>query len=166
MNGSSRGFRGIAIAVLVVLLVGVGLYFVGRWQERSRAEAQRVEFERQQQATEAQLSRAREQLAAAENRARLLRVRGTLFEAALELDRRNFGIANRHLQSAGQTLGSVTSGFTGVDAQKLEDLRGAIAEANVNVATNLQAQRTRVLDFAARLDELISSTQNGVTADG
>ncbi len=159
MVRSSWNFKSVAIVVLVALLAGAGLYFLGRWQANRAAVGERVTLQRQVQQTQAQLGQSQAQLAAAESRSRLLQARGTLYQAAVDLERRNFGTANTHLQSAARILATADATAARVDVQALDSVQRSLAATNLNVATDLQAQRARVLELAARLETLLPSEQ-------
>jgi hypothetical protein len=148
-------WRRIGIAAVVTLAVGAVLYFGGRWQERRIAASDRAERVEEVEAARSDLARSRGELAAAEDRIRLLRARSLLFETAVDLDRRNFGTANQHLRAASQQLEAVRTGPPSMDVAGLRALQRSIAEANLNVATDLGVQRAQVMDFLARLDALL-----------
>ncbi len=148
-------WRWIGIAAGLALAVGVVLYFGGRWQERGIAASDRAERIEEVEAARSDLASSRAELAAAEDRIRLLWARSLLFETAVDLDRRNFGTANQHLRAASQQLEAVRTGPPGMDVERLRALQRDIAEANLNVATDLGVQRAQVMDFLARLDALL-----------
>jgi hypothetical protein len=154
-------WRRIGIAAGVALAVGAVLYFGGRWQERGIAASDRAERIEEVEAVRSDLARSRGELAAAEDRIRLLWARSLLFETAVDLDRRNFGTANQHLRAASQQLEAVRTGPPGMDAAELRALQLSIAETNLNVATDLEVQRAQVMDFLARLDALLPEERPG-----
>jgi hypothetical protein len=145
----------IGIGVALALTLGAALYFGGRWHERGRAAGERAERIEEVEAVRMELAGARAELAAAEDRIRLLRARALLFETAVDLDRRNFGTANQHLHAAAEELQAVRVGGPGMDRQALQNLHRAIAATNLNVATDLEVQRAQIMDFLARLDALL-----------
>lgn len=151
----------IGIAAALALVVGAALYFGGRWQERSIAASDRQERIEEVEAARSDLAGAREELAAAEDRIRLLWARSLLFETAVDLDRRNFGTANEHLRAASQQLEAVQTGPPSMDATGLRALQRSIAETNLNVATDLEVQRAQIMDFLARLDALLPEERPG-----
>ena len=155
INVHSRRPGGIAIAVAAALLLGAVLYFAGSWQARGEAGSVRLEFERQLSDAQTQLQQAQERLAAAEDRNHLLLALGTLYQAVIDLDQRNFGVANTHLREAGTALRSVSATTGVVDTERLGTLQRAIEGTDLNVAINLQAHRARVLEFAAQLQALV-----------
>lgn len=155
MRPAGMDRRHLAIGLAVALLIGVALYFAGRWQERSRAEAIHEELTTRTVAAVAQRDRALAELAVAETQIKLLRARSLLFETALDLERRNFGTANTRLAAAAEQLAAVSAGSTGAGREGVEKLRGAIASTDLRVAADLAGQRARVLGFAEELDRLI-----------
>ncbi|HSJ23730.1 MAG TPA: hypothetical protein VK929_03530 [Longimicrobiales bacterium] len=150
-------WRWVGLAVFLALAVGAVLYFGGRWQERSYAADERAERIEE-------LDAVRSDLAAAQDRIRLLRARSLLFETALDLDRRNFGTANAHLHAAAAELEAVRESVSDMDTQALQALQRDIAATDLSLATDLEVQRTRVLDFLARLDALLPEEQVGPSA--
>ena len=154
MKQSQMQWKRWAIFAAAGILLAAMFYGVGRWQERGRAEAAREEWVAKTASLEQELARNREALGAAESRIALLRARALLFEAALELERRNFGTANERLNAAAARLDALRGGATGVDAAALEQVREQLRAMDLRVASNLAGQRARVLEFASRLAEL------------
>lgn len=142
-----------AAAVVVVLLLIV--YLWGQSQTRERLSAQESDYQQRIVAVEKRLETTQEELVSATNRNRLLMARTDLYRAAADLDQRNFGTANTRLQEAAATLAKIDPSRRDIDAKQLGALRASIAETNINVATDLQQQRNRVLDLAAQLDALV-----------
>lgn len=155
MKRSTWNPKRVGITLTLALLIGIALYFGGRWQERNRAAAQRAPLEQSLRETGAQLARSRRQLAAAEHRMRLLRAQNDVYEAAVELDRRNFGLANAYLRDAARVLATVNPEVAGVNRQEFESLRRTAAGTDVSVATNLASQRRQVLQLAGGLGRLL-----------
>ncbi len=153
-NGSSR-LKRFGIGLLVATVVGAALYFGGWWQARSQFEKQRAELEGQLQEGETQLQQMQEKLAVTVNRSYLIQARAALYQTLVALDRRNFGTANTHIQEAATVLKAVQAEPAGVEAEKLDALRSAVANNNINVAVDLELQRTRVLEFARQLNALM-----------
>jgi hypothetical protein len=137
-------WRPVLIGVALALALGAILYFGGRWQERGQVVA-----------VQEDLDGTRAQLELAEDRIRLLRARSLLLETAVDLERRNFGTASQHLESAADELAAVRRGGPAMDMQELHSLQRDVAATDLNVATDLQVQRTQVLGFVTRLDALM-----------
>lgn len=142
----------IAGAVVALLLLAVVLW--GNFQTRSQLDAQQSDHEQRITAVQQQLEKAQAELAASNNRNQLLLARTDLYRTAADLDARNFGTANTRLQEAAAALGRVNASTGDLDVAKLAALRDAIAKTNINVAVDLQAQRSQVLGFAAQLDAM------------
>ena len=138
----SGGWRTKLWGVLIAILVGAALFGVGWWEGRQGVGAVKDQLA----ATEAQLAHARDRAAVAQAEA-------ALYRAAADLDLRNFGTANAHLQEAGRELGAVS--YTG--APGLASLRSAITSTDITTATNLESQRAEVLGMAARLDSVVAA---------
>ena len=148
---STRAILAAAAAVVVLLLI---VYLWGQWQSRERLGAQETDYQQRIGVVEKRLATTQAELVAATNRNRLLMARTDLYRAAADLDQRNFGTANTRLQEAAAALARVDPASGNIDAKSLEALRSSIAQTNINVATDLQQQRNRVLDLAAQLDAL------------
>lgn len=148
-------------AVVVALLIILGVYLWGNAQTRSQLDAQQADYEQRISQVQNQLQATQSKLATAQSRNQLLMARTDLYRAAAALDQRNFGIANTHLQQAGQALGRVDASSADLDSSKLSQLRTSIGSLNINVATNLQDQRNLVLDLAAQLDAVALQAPEG-----
>ena len=142
-----------AIIGAVALLVALSLYAFGRYQGNAELNAQRTAYDAKLKSSADELAKAQAQGLAAQNRAYLMEARAALYRTATDLDSRNFGTANSHLQEAGAALGKVDK--TGSDGAQLESLQRDIASKNINVAINLGSQRAQVLEFAKQLNALI-----------
>ncbi len=143
------------LLLLLALAVGGGLYLAGRWQAGERAAAERVPLEERIVSLQEAREQDREKLAAAQARARLLEARGSLFRAAMELDRRNFGTANQHVDAAGAELASISAPAPGIDVPALRAVEQRIRATDLTVAADLQTQRQQLLDLALRMGALI-----------
>ena len=149
---TTKAILAAGVAVVVLLLL---VYLWGQSQTRERLSAQESEHQQRIVAVEKRLQATQEQLVVATNRNRLLMARTDLYRAAADLDQRNFGTANTRLQEAAAALAKVDPSSGNLDAETLGALRASIAQTNINVATDLQQQRNRVLDLAAQLDALV-----------
>ncbi|MBW3549826.1 MAG: hypothetical protein KY442_03085 [Proteobacteria bacterium] len=161
---SSTPTRNILIGVLVVALLLLGVYLWGHFQTRSQLSAQQSEHEQRMSAVEGRLQQAQQDLSAANSRNQLLLARTALYRTATDLDQRNFGTASTHLQEAAAALGRVDASTGNINAQQLAALRGSIADMNINVATDLQQQRERVLRLATQLDALAGEMPDAAAA--
>ncbi|MDP2210338.1 MAG: hypothetical protein Q8J63_01205, partial [Candidatus Aquicultor sp.] len=101
------------------------------------------------------------QLAVQMNRALLMQARAALYRTAVDLDRRNFGIANTHLQEAATALRKIDDESGGLNLARLNTLQSAISETDINVAVNLQEQRAKVLGFTDELNALVPESTDG-----
>lgn len=146
--------RTLLIAGAVVALLLLAVYLWGNSRTRSQLDAQQSSHEQRITTAQQELQKAQAALAASNNRNQLLLARTDLYRTAADLDARNFGTANTRLQEAAAALGKVDASKGDLDAAKLAALRDAIAKTNINVAIDLQAQRSQVLDFAAQLDAM------------
>ncbi|HPL62670.1 MAG TPA: hypothetical protein PK587_02785 [Syntrophales bacterium] len=139
--------KAILIGVLAAALVIVLSYFIGLRQGRAELEARQTEFQKQLQTLQQQAS-------AAENRSLLLAARLDLYRTAMDLDQRNFGLANTHLQGSAARLSRVNPAAIGVDPAKLESVHRDIAGSGIKVADNLEEQRNRILVLLSQIEAL------------
>ena len=156
MNATSVNKRQWALGIAAAIVIGLALYFAGRWQERSRAEVRSDELKARISAVEAERNQATAALVAAQTQIGLLRARSLLFETVLDLERRNFGTANTRLAAAAQQLAAVSADTVAVRLTGLEELREAIARSDLRVAADVAGQRARVLGFIEQLDQLLT----------
>ncbi len=151
----SNRVKKILTSVAIAVVAGAAIYGIGWWQGSagiaSREDRQKNEITAVQQ----ELQQTKAQLAAVQNYSYLMQARAALFHTAVDLDRRNFGTANTHLQEAAAALNKVKDNSGVLKMDKLSSLQKAIAQSNINVAVNLEEQRTRVLNFVKQLDALI-----------
>ncbi|MDI6817254.1 MAG: hypothetical protein QME41_08720 [Actinomycetota bacterium] len=143
------------IIVIVVILLAAALFGGGWWQGRAQLAAQKADYESRLQAVEDELAQTQEELAVQMNQALMMRARAALYRAAVDLDRRNFGTANTHLQEAATALQQIDDTSGGLNLARLNTLQAAISETDINVAVNLEEQRSKVLGFADELNALV-----------
>ncbi|HEX9626535.1 MAG TPA: hypothetical protein VGA00_06305 [Acidiferrobacterales bacterium] len=144
--------KAVLLGAVVVIAVGAALYVGGYWYANRQFSGEKQQLNAQVDAAQAQLS----ELSSAN---RLLRARFALYQAAAQLDQRNFGSANTHLhEAAGMLAGAVPGAGVAAD---FEALRDELAGTNIQVAEDLEAQRARVLDFGRRLDALLPANPEG-----
>jgi type II secretory pathway pseudopilin PulG len=147
----------IVAVIVIIILIGAALYWLGLSQGRSQLEAEKQNFS-------TQLQQMNTKAVSAEYNTRLSQARFLLCRTARDLDQRNFGLANTHLKETDAALGAINASMMGIDSAKFEALRKDIAGTNLNVAVNLEDQRRQVLDFSSRLEELLPrTTQAGAT---
>ena len=156
----ARGKK-ILIIVILVIVLAAALFGGGWWQGRAQIAAQKADYESRLQAAGDELAQTKEQLAVQTNRALLMQARAALYRTAVDLDRRNFGIANTHLQEAATALGKINDVSGGLNLARLNTLQSAISETDINVAVNLQEQRAKVLGFTDELNALVPESTDG-----
>jgi hypothetical protein len=89
---------------------------------------------------------------AVEGRAHAFEALSLLYRTAIDLEARNFGVANDRLEAAAAALGRADGAALGAE---LGDLRQRIAATSLVVADDLDSQRTTVLGFARELNEAL-----------
>lgn len=147
---SSRS-KTLLIGIVIAILIAIGLF----WAGFVRGRAQVSNLNSQISSLQDQASQAKAQLLISQNHTYLLQARAALYHTAIDLDERNFGTANNRLIKAADALGKVTQDSNNMDVNGITELRSSITALKINVAVNLEDQRKQVLDFAARLDDLM-----------
>ena len=141
------------IAAAVLLVVGFALYWLGLSKGRGELASQKTSYEGQLKTAQSQTADAQAQAAGLQAQNQLMMARGLLYQGALALDQRNFGIANDDVAKAGQTLNAAKSSDAGAEA-KLGPLRQMVTDTKINVAEDLDTQRSHLLDMASQVDAL------------
>ncbi len=141
------------IAAAVFLVVAFLLYWLGLSKGRGELAAQKTSYEGQIKTAQSQTAAAQAQLAVAQAQNQLMGARGLLYQAALALDQRNFGIASDDVTKAGTALDAAKPADPGAEA-KLVTIRQAVTATKINVAENLDTQRSGLLNLASQVDEL------------
>jgi len=140
--------KSVGVVVIVAVALAIALYLGGLWHGRSQATAQKEQCLQQ-------LKDRDTRLVAAENQVHFFKARTALFQTALDLDQRNFGLANAHLREADDPLKRLNAGSLGINKPLLDALRQEVAITNIQVAIDLEVQRNQILNFEKRLDSLI-----------
>ncbi len=150
-SGFSK-FKKILIGVLVTTITGAALYGIGWFQGRSQFSSNDEEIQQE-------LKQIKEQLITERNRSYLMEARGDLYDTAVNLDERNFGMANTRLQEASAALAKVEDTSGNLNISKIQELQKAVAKKNINVAVNLEQQRNTVLSYINVLNKLIPAEE-------
>lgn len=148
-KSDAPGAKWILAGVGAAVVVGLIMYLIGVYQGRQRV----TEAQRQLQTIEAELGTTREALAQARDHGRLSWALALLYQTTSDLDQRNFGVANTRLQEAAGVLGGVES--DSLNTPELQSLQRELQETNIQVASNLEEQRSRINTYATRLRALI-----------
>jgi len=151
-SGFSK-FKKILIGIVIATIAGAALYGAGWFKARSQFSSDDEEIKRELQQT-------KEQLITERNRTYLMEARGDLYDTAVNLDERNFGMANTRLQEAAAALGKVEDTDGNLNISKIQELKQAVAKKNINVAVNLEQQRNTVLSYINVLNKLIPAEGN------
>jgi len=137
------------LIVIFVIALSVALYMGGLWQGRKQETAQKELCQQQLKDCDARLT-------VAENQVRILKARTALYQTAIDLDQRNFGLANAHLRETDDPLAKLDAAGLGINKSSLDVLRKEIADTDIQVAIDLAVQRAKIIQFGYRLDSLIS----------
>ena len=139
----------LAVIIGVAVVVAIGLYVLGLSQGSSRVEEVEVQLQEARQ----QVQQIRSQAQRAQNRSQMYQSLALIYQTALDLEDRNFGTANRHLQQAASTLANVQ--LPNTSSQQLDRLQKTLSATNLEVAVNLENQRQQVRMLADSLQGLI-----------
>lgn len=82
-----------------------------------------------------------------------------LYRALLDVDARNFGIANDRVRTAAERLGAVDVARLGADPEELEAIRDELSTFDIRVAEDLAGQRSRLMTLAERLNRLLGEAR-------
>jgi hypothetical protein len=134
----------VVVAILLIFLA----YGIARYQARGELAAERA-------ACSQQLQNVGQRMGAAEATNRLLQARIALYRSLVDLDQRNFGLANTRVREAAAALAALDPAALGIDTARLDTVRQEVAATNIDVALNLEEQRNRLLGIAAQLDQLL-----------
>ncbi|OPY03064.1 MAG: hypothetical protein A4E66_02691 [Syntrophus sp. PtaB.Bin001] len=137
------------LIVILVVILGIVLYIGGSWQGRKQEAAEKERCRQQLRSCDTRLT-------VAENQVRLLKARTALYQTAIDLDQRNFGLANAHLREADEPLAKLDAASLGINKSLLDALSKEIADTDIQVAIDLSVQRAKIIQFGYRLDSLIS----------
>lgn len=141
-------------AVAAVLIAAI-FYGIGFAQGRGDLNEQKTAYEQRVNTLQGEVQQAQTQQGMMETYNRMLAARGWLHRAAIEMDRRNFGLANRYLNQASLILTNAMPEKASIDAAQINSLQEDIAATRIQVSTDVQAQRTRILGMAERLNNLL-----------
>jgi hypothetical protein len=137
--------------IIVLILIGIALYWVGLSQGRSQLETERKTFT-------SQLEQANSKLVSSEYNTRLNLARFLLCKTVMDLDQRNFGLAHNRLNEAYAALGNINPAMIGVDQGRFDALRKEMAATEINVTANVDEQRGKVFSFSEQLESLLPRT--------
>lgn len=101
---------------------------------------------------------------ASRTRNAVLTAEAAVYRAAVALEQRNFGTANDYLRRADAALATLPAdaddaGLSSGAAAALAEVRSELAGTDLNVAVDVEAQRSSVLQLAAQLDEIARATE-------
>ena len=139
----------LGVGAVVAIIIGIVFYVAGFWHAANRASATVHNLT-------SELNSLQTKVTTMNNQDQMLHARLDLFKAAGDMDQRNFGLANGHLKEASAALAAVDARSAGVNPTQLGILLGQLGNFNVTVATDLEAQRTQVLEFGNQLDALMA----------
>jgi hypothetical protein len=144
-------FGHIIVGILAAIIVGVSV-----WGAMTVSANRNIAITREM--SKMGVAVTSERLAVASRNAAIREAQAHLYEAAIELERRNFGTANTRLKEAATALAALPSagGGTGNDA-RVARLQRAIAALDLTVVTDVSTQRDQVLVLAQQAGESVSA---------
>ncbi|NUL82909.1 MAG: hypothetical protein HUU60_09335 [Armatimonadetes bacterium] len=137
-------------AFLALALFGTGFY-LGQSGQAKRTDDVKQQLSIARQAHQVAGTEVKQLLAVND----LLRARGLTYRASLELDRRNFGLANDYLRRAAQAADRADADAARADRAKLSEAKEKLAKTSVEPSADLETQRKAVIDIAILLDEIL-----------
>lgn len=140
--GAAPKWRGPLLWALILLILAVGLYAVGFLNGRSQVVHLR-----------SQLDTAQESLAKVKEQRDVALARALLYQAATDLEERNFGKAQQRISQAATGLAALPPGG-GEGGDAIRAVQKLVGETRIDVTANVEAQRSAVLGLAKRLDSL------------
>ena len=154
---STDSERKLPIVPIIIIVAAIVLFAIGWWRGGVAPKAQ------VQQLT-SELSQSRESDAAAQRERDEARAGMTLREAQvallqanMELDRRNFGIANEHIERAAERLATIDAATLTLDEARVQALREELAQTNLNLATDLAEQRAHLSRLADEINDIVAA---------
>jgi hypothetical protein len=98
-----------------------------------------------------------DRVAELEARVHAFRALSLLYMTLVDVDDRNFGIANTRLDQSVSALDQVDPGRIDVDTGELEAIRSELADLDIRVAADLADQRDTLAELARRLAEVLGA---------
>lgn len=157
--GKRSSFRPFAIGLVIGALAGLGLYLTARYDWQSRLDLQQAQAQSEKDSLFGDLTRTRQAHKLDQARLALLDTRVRLAQALGELDRRNFGLANDHMLAAAAVAKRIDAEALGLNASQVIALSQAVQEAHIEVAEDMEAQRTRIIELTQHYDRLIAQAR-------
>ena len=142
---------GIAAALIAI----VTAYFIGLSTGSAQLETQRAVYEERHQDAMAELVETQQMAAGQAAVAHIASARADVYEAVVELDRRNFGNANNALRQAAQSLQQVDVQAAGINAAAFNEVRQTVERTSLIVVPDIELQRNQLLRTAQQLEGLV-----------
>ena len=153
-----KSFKMLLLALVVAIVLVAAGYLSASLQAGGRLALQKTEHEQAVLALQNDLTAARQALASSTLRNHFLAASASLYRASADLDDRNFGTANEHLQQAADAMAKAAANGDGADPE-IARLSTVLGQMNINVATDLAAQRSSVMQLAAQVDSLAQAAE-------
>ena len=149
--------RGLIAAAVALVVFTIG-FFIGRnGLGEAREELAKAKTDAAAQVADAQkevtAGKTREEAAAA--RIALFNARNFLYRSALDLERRDFGAAQKNLALSNLAMeqGNLSAG--GFTAAQTDPLKTAVQSVKIVVSTDVSQQRNQILQIVERIDKLL-----------
>jgi len=161
MARSISGNRIWLILTAVLIVCGVGAYFVGGAVHQAARDRDATAAAQRHSAVEAQFKGAQSQVDSLKSANQILTANVWAYRAAVALDNRNFGVANDAVAEVVASLGAVDADAANLDSNALETLKREAAAVKISVAADLASQRNQLLRLADDVNALAERSQAG-----
>ncbi|MFC4728526.1 hypothetical protein [Coralloluteibacterium thermophilus] len=155
MNDASSRARRAPVFPIILAVAAILLFALGFWAGRAGPKAEVAELTTQLEGAReeaAQATRSRDEAVA---RLAVRDAQAAVVQAGVELERRNFGLVETHLQRAAARLGEVDGAAVGLDPQRLAGLRDRIGGTRIAVTNDLATQRQTLQALTEEVDALL-----------
>jgi multidrug efflux pump subunit AcrA (membrane-fusion protein) len=174
-SSGGRGKRVLTIFLTVLgacLLLFFGGFFVGRsGLTAARAELEKTKADSAKQVSQAKAESQQIQAQLQSEQARteaftqVAAARNWLYRSAVQLDRRNFGMAQTDLKQASDLLGSAKMEAAGFSAVQSQAVRTTLQGINLTVSEDTGAARGQILQAAEQLDAMFDALTPAASPD-
>jgi hypothetical protein len=144
-----HGAKYLSIGILAATLLMCAAYYVGFARGHGELQALKNDYEKQ-------LGAMQQKAVVCESRNSLSLARLALYRTVLDLEQKNFGLANSHIRQAASSLSQMSPALVGTDSAKLEAIRRSVAAMNFEPAASVDDQRSSILNAAMQLETIVT----------
>lgn len=154
---STDSERKLPIVPIIIIVAAIVLFAIGWWRGGAAPKAQVEQLTSELSASRDSATTAQRERDEARAGMILREAQVALLQANMELDRRNFGIANGHIERAGERLGTIDAAALSLDETRLDALREELGRTNLNLATDLAEQRAQLNRLADEINDIVAA---------